>query len=132
MAATSPQAASTQSKPAAPRVPAFQWDHTWPKELPNNWLVGNVVGVAVDSRDNVWIVHRPNSQTGAEKTPAVLAFDQSGNLVRSWGAPGAGLRLGHAGAWSVRRLIKTMSGSDSAAACRTTSSRVRPPTTRTS
>ena len=77
MAATSPQAASTQSKPAAPRVPAFQWDHTWPKELPNNWLVGNVVGVAVDSRDNVWIVHRPNSQTGAEKTPAVLAFDQS-------------------------------------------------------
>ncbi len=94
MAATSPQAASTQSKPAAPRVPAFQWDHTWPKELPNNWLVGNVVGVAVDSRDNVWIVHRPNSQTGAEKTPAVLAFDQSGNLVRNWGAPGAGYDWG--------------------------------------
>jgi hypothetical protein len=94
MAATSPQAASTQSKPAAPRVPAFQWDHTWPRELPNNWLVGNVVGVAVDSRDNVWIVHRPNSQTGAEKTPAVLAFDQSGNLVRNWGAPGAGYDWG--------------------------------------
>jgi DNA-binding beta-propeller fold protein YncE len=93
LAVTIPQSAATQSKPAA-RVPVFQWDHTWPKELPNNWLVGNVVGVAVDSRDNVWIVHRPNSQTGAEKTPAVLAFDQGGNLIRSWGAPGNGYQWG--------------------------------------
>ena len=27
----------------------YEWDSSWPKELPNNWLVGNVVGVAVDS-----------------------------------------------------------------------------------
>jgi DNA-binding beta-propeller fold protein YncE len=94
IAVTSVQPAATQSKPAAARVPSFQWDHTWPKELPNNWLVGNVVGVAVDSRDNVWIVHRPNSQTGAEQTPAVLAFDQAGALVRSWGGPGTGYDWG--------------------------------------
>lgn len=73
-----------------PPVPTFQVDPFWPKELPNNWLVGNVVGVAVDSRDNVWIVHRPNSQAGAEKTPAVLAFDPAGNLIQSWGGPGTG------------------------------------------
>ena len=94
LTAAIPQPAATQSAPGSLRVPAFQWDHTWPKDLPNNWLVGNVVGVAVDSRDNVWIVHRPNSQTGAEKTPAVLAFDQSGNLIRSWGGPGDGYQWG--------------------------------------
>jgi DNA-binding beta-propeller fold protein YncE len=85
-------AASQGGKP--PAVPAFQWDPSWPKELPNNWLVGNVVGVGVDSRDNVWIIHRPNSQAGAEKTPPVLAFDQAGNLVRSWGGPGSGYDWG--------------------------------------
>jgi DNA-binding beta-propeller fold protein YncE len=94
IAVTFPQSAATQAKPSAPRVPTFQWDHTWPGELPNNWLVGNVVGVAVDSRDNIWIVHRPNSQAGAEKTPAVLAFDQGGKLIRSWGGPGDGYQWG--------------------------------------
>ena len=77
-----------------PTPPAFQVDPFWPKELPNNWLVGNVVGVGVDSHDNVWIVHRPQSQAGAEKTPAVLAFDQAGRLIHSWGAPGAGYDWG--------------------------------------
>lgn len=81
-----------QSQGAAP--PTFKWDPTWPKELPNNWLVGNVVGVATDSKDNVWIAHRPNSQVGADKTPAVLAFDQAGSLIRSFGAPGAGYDWG--------------------------------------
>ncbi len=66
-------------------VPAFQVDPYWPKPLPNEWLVGNVVGVAVDSHDNVWVTHRPRSQAGAEKTPPVLAFDPAGNLIRSWG-----------------------------------------------
>ncbi len=75
-----------RSQSAAP--PTFRFDPTWPKELPNNWLVGNVVGVAVDSKDNVWITHRPASQAGAEKTPPVLAFDQAGNIVRSWGGSG--------------------------------------------
>jgi DNA-binding beta-propeller fold protein YncE len=77
-----------------PAAPTFQWDPTWPKELPNNWLVGNVVGVAVDSRDRIWIVHRPNSQAGAADTPPVLAFDQAGRLVRSWGGPAAGYDWG--------------------------------------
>ena len=86
------QPARSQSAAAAP--PTFRYDVSWPKELPNNWLVGNVVGVAVDSRDNVWITHRPASQAGAEKTPPVLAFDQAGNLIHSWGGPGAGYDWG--------------------------------------
>jgi hypothetical protein len=78
--------ARAQTAAKAPAgAPAFQVDPYWPKPLPNDWLVGNVVGIAVDSKDNVWITHRPRSQAGAEKTPAVLAFDQAGNLVQSWG-----------------------------------------------
>ena len=82
------------SQAQRPAAPTYQVDPFWPKELPNNWLVGNVVGVAVDSRDNVWIVHRPNSQAGADKTPAVLAFDPAGALVHSWGGAGAGYDWG--------------------------------------
>lgn len=76
--------AQPASKSAA-APPTFQVDPYWPKPLPNDWLVGNVVGVAVDAHDNVWITHRPRSQAGAEKTPPVLAFDQAGNLIQSWG-----------------------------------------------
>ena len=47
-------------------------------------------GVAVDSSDNVWIAHRPLSQAGAENTPPVLAFNQAGDLVHSWGGVGDG------------------------------------------
>ena len=68
----------------------FVWDPSWPKALPNNWLVGNVVGVAVDSNDNIWIAHRPLSQAGAASTPPVLAFNQAGELIHSWGGIGAG------------------------------------------
>jgi NHL repeat len=87
-AAARPGALSVTSQTASKAstaAPAFQVDPYWPKPLPNDWAVGNVVGVAVDSHDNVWITHRPRSQAGAEKTPPVLAFDQAGNLIQSWG-----------------------------------------------
>ena len=85
-------------------VPQFQVDPFWPKPLPNNWILGQVSGVAVDKRNNVWIVHRPKSLTdreiGAQQNPPVtkccyapppvLVFDESGNLIRSWGGPGQG------------------------------------------
>ncbi len=88
----------------ATQTPQLQVDPSWPKPLPNNWLLGQVSGVAVDSRDHVWIVQRPRSlserELGAAQNPPiakccvaappVLMFDQSGNLVRSWGGPGAG------------------------------------------
>src|SRR5262245_2906246 len=88
----------------APRVPQLQVDAFWPKPLPNNWLLGQVSGVAVDKRDHIWIVQRPRSlserELGAAQNPPlgnccvaappVLVFDQSGNLVRAWGGPGPG------------------------------------------
>src|SRR5215467_2079383 len=85
-------------------VPQFQVDALWPKPLPNNWILGQVAGITVDRFDRIWIVHRPDSLTPRERAaehnppeskccvaaPPVLVFDQSGNLVKSWGGPGQG------------------------------------------
>jgi hypothetical protein len=85
-------------------VPQFQVDPFWPKPLPNNWILGQVAGVAVDKRNHIWIVHRPatlsDREVGAEQNPPyskccyaappVLVFDESGNLIRSWGGTGPG------------------------------------------
>src|SRR5712691_1344519 len=65
---------------------------------------GQVTGVAIDSRDHVFIVHRPGSldanetaastnPPGAEcciAAPPVLEFDAAGNVVNGWGGPGVG------------------------------------------
>ncbi len=79
-------------------APAFELDTTWPKPLPNNWGLGQVWGVAVDVRDHVWVVHQtasprymaPIEAAGKEPAPAVLEFDQEGNLLQAWGVPGQG------------------------------------------
>jgi len=76
--------------------PTYQVDPAWPKQLPNHWLVGAVVGVAVDAKDHVWITHRPSTLQPNETrsfwkaAPPVLEFDQDGTLVSSWGGPGPG------------------------------------------
>lgn len=83
-------------------VPSFIVDPFWPKPLPNDWLMGQVAGVAVDSKDHIWIIHRPNSlgadeyapteepATGLPYSPAppVIEFDVEGNVVQAWGGPG--------------------------------------------
>src|SRR5262245_51299083 len=84
------------AQPAAVRVPAFAVDPAWPKPLPNHWIVGAVVCVAVDSHDHIWIAHRPSTLQPNETrsfwkaAPPILEFDQAGALVSSWGGPGAG------------------------------------------
>jgi DNA-binding beta-propeller fold protein YncE len=84
-----------QSAPTM-RVPTFEVDAKWPRPLPNNWIIGAVAGVAVDSRDHVWITHRPSTLQPNETrsiwraAPPVLEFDAEGRLVSSWGGPGAG------------------------------------------
>ena len=39
-------------------APMFEVDPFWPKPLPNHWILGSVVGVGIDSQDNVYIIHR--------------------------------------------------------------------------
>ena len=78
-------------------APIFELDPSWPKPLPNNWGLGIVWGVAVDSRDHIWAVHQTAGRymeaitnAGKEPAPAVLEFDQQGNLLQAWGVPGQG------------------------------------------
>src|SRR5215472_10309015 len=85
-------------------APRFEVDPFWPKPLPNHWIMGNVVGVAVDAQDHIWIVHRPGSLERMETyaaqnppasdccapAPPVLEFDQAGNLIGHWGGAGEG------------------------------------------
>jgi len=87
-----------QSRANMPRqVPTFRVDPFWPKPLPNRWILGAVAGVAIDSRDHVWITHRPSTLQPNETrsiwkaAPPVLEFDADGTLVSSWGGPDAGL-----------------------------------------
>ena len=47
--------ASAQQTP----VPKFRPEPMWPNPLPENWILGQVSGIAVDGSDNVWLVHRP-------------------------------------------------------------------------
>lgn len=84
--------------------PTYKVDATWPKELPNNWIMGQVGGMAVDSQDHIWVLQRPGSNTkddlGAAQSPPaseccvsappVLVFDTAGDLLKSWGGPGSG------------------------------------------
>jgi hypothetical protein len=87
---------------AQANVPKFEVDPYWPKPLPNNWMLGEVSGVAIDSHDHIWIIHRPRTLTEHDRygadgkadccfpAPAVIEFDQKGNVVQAWGGPGQG------------------------------------------
>jgi DNA-binding beta-propeller fold protein YncE len=80
---------------------AFHVDPTWPRELPNNWILGAVTGVYVDSRDHVWVTHLPETLTPEETAavqdppigtccapaPTVIEFDANGDVVQAWGEP---------------------------------------------
>ena len=85
-------------------VPTFAVDASWPKPLPNNWILGQVGGISTDAQGHIWVFQRPRSLTDDEKAaslnpprtkccvpaPPVLEFDGDGNLLRSWGGPGEG------------------------------------------
>ncbi len=91
--------------PACAQSPAFRVDPYWPRPLPNNWLIGQIGGISVDAQDNIWVFQRPRSLTDDEKggtltpprskccapAPSVLVFNQSGDLVKSWGGPSENL-----------------------------------------
>jgi hypothetical protein len=129
------QAAQAQAKTA--QVPIFEVDPFWPKPM-NNVVFGMTIGLGVDEKDQVWIIHRgndagnldgtefahppaaPAGQAGAaggrgaaapaggrgaaaaggyyspspnavseccDPAAPVVAFDQAGNVVHSWGGP---------------------------------------------
>ena len=88
------------------QAPRFEVDPVWPKPMPNHWILGSVIGVGVDSRDHVFIIHRGDSTLNQRteaglnanppiaeccaSAPPILEFDPAGNLVKGWGGPGEG------------------------------------------
>ena len=89
---------------AGVQAPRFEVDPLWPKPLPNHWLLGQTIGVSVDDKDHIWIIHRAGSLEQGElhattnppiaqccaPAPPVLNYDQEGNLLASWGGRGEG------------------------------------------
>lgn len=95
--------AAAEAQPV--QAPMFEVDPLWPKPLPNHWLMGSAIGVGVDSRDHVFVIHRqaslnPRTEVGAAQdpptgdcclpAPPILEFDPEGNLVNAWGGPAEG------------------------------------------
>jgi hypothetical protein len=89
---------------ASGRIPEFEFDPSWPKPLPNNWVLGAIGGNFVDSHDHIWVANRPGSLDNNDKyaaldppqadccvpAPSILEFDIAGNLIESWGGPKRG------------------------------------------
>jgi len=98
------RAAAADQATATVEAPKFEVDPSFPKPMPNGWLMGMAIGVAVDAQDNVWVVHRPDTLSAIEaaadenpptakccrRAPPVLQFDRQGNLLKAWGGPGQG------------------------------------------
>ena len=82
-------------------LPNYYVDPAWPKPLPNNWKIGGVMGVAIDSDGDIWIYNRPNDLTALElraepspsiaeccvRPPSMIHFDAAGNVIGSFDAP---------------------------------------------
>lgn len=85
------------------RPPLFGVDPEWPRELPNDWILGAITGVFVDGRDHVWVTHLPETLTPEEiaaaqdppmgeccrTAPVVIELDPDGYVVQGWGDPTA-------------------------------------------
>ncbi|MBM3751485.1 MAG: hypothetical protein FJW21_09975 [Acidimicrobiia bacterium] len=98
------RAAAADQATATVEAPKFEVDPAFPKPMPNGWLMGMAIGIAVDAQDNVWVVHRPDTLSAVEaaadenpptakccrRAPPVLQFDKQGNLLKAWGGPGQG------------------------------------------
>ena len=80
----------------------FKVDPNWPKALPDRWITAEVAGNAVDSKDHIWALTRsratPDNFTEkerrmvregrAQRSPTVIEFDKSGEVVNSWNLSG--------------------------------------------
>jgi 6-phosphogluconolactonase (cycloisomerase 2 family) len=105
------QTAQAQAKTG--QVPIFEVDPFWPKAM-NNMVFGQTIGLGIDEKDQVWIIHRGNDPGNLDGTeyatppanakeyyragqnkvseccdpaPPVVAFDQAGNVAHQWGGP---------------------------------------------
>jgi DNA-binding beta-propeller fold protein YncE len=101
--ALAPTPSRAQASPVT--LPQYALDTSWPKlPLPHEWALGLINGIFVDGKNHLWLFHSPEQLpsylTGAAAVPptgkccvpapAILEFDEQGNVLRAWGGPGAG------------------------------------------
>jgi DNA-binding beta-propeller fold protein YncE len=70
------------------KTPGFVVDPSWPQQLPNKWLLGQVGGLYVDRHDHVWVYNRPRTLTTDEaglEGPVAGAKDEKGQPVNGLG-----------------------------------------------
>ena len=78
--------------PRAGMVPRFEVDPSWPR-VPAKWKLGDPSSIAIDTKGNVWVLHRPRTlkpDQAALAAPAIIIFDPEGNFIRAWGGAGSG------------------------------------------
>src|SRR6186713_1624601 len=73
-------------------LPSFEVDRAWPK-VPAQWKLGDPSSIAIDARDNVWVLHRPRTlkpEDASKAAPPVIVFDTAGNYIKAWGGAANG------------------------------------------
>jgi hypothetical protein len=97
-----PVSAAPETGKNSGKLPSYRVDSAWPRELPNNWILGQVGGMTVDHQNHLWVLQRPRTVPDAAlgqaqsppttacciTAPAVLEFGADGKVMRSWGGPG--------------------------------------------
>src|SRR5262249_50685233 len=75
----------------AQNAPHYEADLSWPKPLPDHWILGGLGGLCVDAQDHVLILNRqdvlPNELDAGYLAPPLIEFDAAGDVVHSWGDP---------------------------------------------
>jgi hypothetical protein len=69
-------------------APKYEVDTSWPKPLPQRWVLGAAGAVCVDAQDHVLLLNRQEvldvDLDAGQKAPPVIEFDAAGNVVNTW------------------------------------------------
>ena len=70
----------------------YEVDRMWPKPLPNNWVLGSTVGLAIDARDHVFVVHRGQATLDPKFASQMVFAPPAARGGRAGAAPAAPAR----------------------------------------
>ena len=70
-------------------APRYEVDLSWPKPLPDRWVIGGLGGVCVDNQDHVFLLNRQDvldvDLNAGHMAPPIIEIDPAGNVVHFWG-----------------------------------------------